>query len=371
MDTFLGCSFGCVYCYAKNRGGNYRNLTIKPANPDHIINYFKHSKRKCGGVISQMIDRRVPIHMGGMTDPFQTLELKWRVTEKVLKYLCQIKYPIVISTKSTIPTQEPYLSLLKSNPNVLIQVSLSTVIDKISAVLEPHSPSPSKRLQAMEILERNGLKTACRWQPYFPYSELNDRQFVESIANTGTKFLTLEHLKLPIEKRTNIYLDKDYREVYITNGATKLGRELVLSADNKISTIERIRSQAHAYNLQFGAADNEFHHYSDTDCCCAGVASLAGFENWFKFQISYAIIKSHGHPFDFSILNDEWKPSGLINRHINSHSRLNRKNKSFGTMEDYLKVYWNNTESVFNPTKYYGVKLLNADMKRTNIYCWS
>lgn len=368
LDTYLGCTFGCVYCYAKDRGGSYKYTISKPANPKYIINYFKDTNKKRGGVINQMIRRRVPIHMGGMSDPFQQSELKYRVTKEVLDYLCEIKYPTVISTKSIMLTEDMYLNILKKNPHLLIQFSFCSVNDDVSAVLEPFSPPPSKRLKAMEVLEKNDVHTACRWQPYIPYLDLNDHQFVESMANTGSKFLTLEHLKLPVENKSNILMNKDYRNLYIERGATQVGRELVLNVDQKIATVLFVRNLAHAFNMSFGAGDNELHHFSDTGCGCAGVAIIPGFENWAKFQISYAVYKSKRKPFDFSILQDEWRPEGLINRQINSHSRLNRKVKSFGTMEDYLRYYWNNTKSIYNPISYYGVKLLATDPEKDNTY---
>ena len=370
LDTYLGCTFGCVYCYSRDRGGNYKYTISKPADPTHIIGFFKDNNRKRGGVLNQMIRRKVPIHMGGMTDPFQQSEVKYRVTEKVLRYLCEINYPLIISTKSNLLSKDPYLMILKENPHILVQFSFCTVIDKESAILEPFSDRPSKRLRAMEMLEKNGIHTACRWQPYIPFSELNDKEFIQSIANTGSKFLTLEHLKLPIENKTNMLFNKNYWELYKEKGATQIGRELVLIVENKIATVKYIRDLTHSFNLEFGAGDNYLHQFSDTGCCCAGVASLPGFENWAKFQISYAVYKSKRTPFSFSILDDEWRPKGLINRQINSHSRLNRNNKAFGSMEDYLRYYWNNSESVFNPQRYYGIKLLTTNFKNENIYYW-
>ncbi len=371
LDTYLGCTFGCIYCSSKDRGGNYKYVVSKPANPAFINNFFTPTKRKRGGVLNQMISRKVPIHMGGMSDPFQPLEIKYRVTQNVLKHLCEIEYPIVISTKSDLLLQEPYLTFLKQNPFILVQFSFSTVIDKKSTVLEPFSTPPSKRLRAMEMLEKNGVHTACRWQPYIPFTDLDNKQFIQAIANTGSRFLTLEHLKLPIEIKEHVIFNKNYSSLYKEKGAAQVGRELILNLENKVTTVKSIRNLAHSFNLEFGAADNELHQFSDTACCCAGVASLPGFENWSKYQISYAVCKSKRSPFSFSIIDDEWRPNGLINRQINSHSRLNKNSKDFGSMEDYLRYYWNNTESIFNPIHYYGVKLLSTDFNNGNIYCWN
>jgi DNA repair photolyase len=40
LDTYLGCTFGCIYCSSKDRGGNYKYVVSKPANPAFINNFL-------------------------------------------------------------------------------------------------------------------------------------------------------------------------------------------------------------------------------------------------------------------------------------------------------------------------------------------
>src|SRR5579863_4207913 len=201
LDTYSGCAFNCTYCFARLRGGNVSDKKLRPADPDHIITRFKNSStNKSSGLISEFIQRRMPLHFGGMSDPFQPAEKELQVSLKVLKYLCAIQYPTIISTRSTLPAHEPYLSILKSNPNLLIQFSFSTSDDKLAELSEPYANPPSQLLKSIERLAMNKIRTAIRWQPYIPLFSEDPSVFIPRVAQTGITHLAFEHLKLPLEK---------------------------------------------------------------------------------------------------------------------------------------------------------------------------
>jgi DNA repair photolyase len=74
LDTYAGCGFRCSYCFARARGGNTHESGVRPANPETIKNVFELSIKKQrfeNGIVAQFLRRRVPIHFGGMSDPFQ------------------------------------------------------------------------------------------------------------------------------------------------------------------------------------------------------------------------------------------------------------------------------------------------------------
>ena len=121
-------------------------MTKKAADPTKIITRFKNAltNENQDSIISQYIRRKMPVHFGGMSDPFQPIEREFNVTFKVLKYLCSIQYPIIISTKSTLIGHPKYLDVLNSNPNMIVQFSLSTTSDSKSEIAEPSSTKPSE-----------------------------------------------------------------------------------------------------------------------------------------------------------------------------------------------------------------------------------
>ncbi len=380
MDTYSGCAFGCSYCFARLRGGNINSKKIQAADPDVIINRFKNaisSNSKNQGVITEYISKRMPVHFGGMSDPFQSIEKNLNSSLKVLKYLSSINYPIVISTKSNLIITEPYIEVLKNYSNLVIQFSFSTLKDEITKVIEPNVPTPSELLKTIEVLSKNGIKTSIRWQPYIPGVSESPESFLATISNTGAKHVGFEHLKLPLEKNNRLNAQIlalngiDLKKYYLNNNGKRDGRELILFNERKLSLIKEVKAISNLKKMTFGAADNEFQFLSDTNCCCSGVDQFDGFENWNKFQIGHAVKKAFDAQIGqikFELIEPEWKPQGAIDKHINSKSRL-KKNNSKNTIEDYILNRWNNLNSPFNPTHFYGVTFdNNYDQNGHKIY---
>lgn len=367
MDTYSGCAFGCSYCFARLRGGNIDSKKLKAADPNLIISRFQNALNNTSdtqSMITEYILRGVPVHFGGMSDPFQSIERKVQSSLKVLEYLSTINYPIVISTKSTLVSEEPYLGLLKNYPNVVVQFSFSTLDEDLTKIIEPNVALPSKLLETIELLSKNGVKTSIRWQPYIPTVSETPESFISKITQTGARHIGFEHLKLPLEKNNRIneqiltLKGIDLKRYYEDNKSKHDGRELILTSEKKIETILKVKELAHRSKLTFGAADNEFQYLSDTSCCCSGVDQFKGFENWNKFQISNAVKKSFdkkSKEIRFETIANEWKPTGSIDKHLNSKTRLNNSITP-NTVNKYILDRWENLKSPFNPTNFYGVK---------------
>jgi len=312
-----------------------------------------------------------------MSDPFQPIEEKHENTYRVLKYLCGIQYPIVISTKSTLIGKKKYVDLLKSNPNVVVQFSFSTTRDSLSDIIEPHSYKPSDILSTIKLLSSKNINTTIRWQPYIPNVSEPFEEFMSKIADVGVKHLGFEHLKLPLEKESTLWkrlisnINFDIRQFYIDNNALNDGRELILPAEYKIKNILKIKALCRQMNISFGSADNEIQYLSDNDCCCSGVDQFEGFENWNKFQIAYAIKKSKGNHITFELIENEWFPEGAIDKYLNSKSRILRKNNSHNSVKNYILERWENLNSSFNPTKFLNIEYNGLkDKNGLKIYEW-
>lgn len=368
LDTYAGCAIGCRYCFARLRGGNINTRKILVANPDVIIKKFETALiSDNSGIISQFIRRGMPVHFGGMSDPFQSLEKHFQVSYKVLEYLKSINYPVVISTKSDLLAENNYLNLIKGYKNLVVQFSFSSLNEDISKVMEPNSCNPLRLLDVIKELSTNNVNVSIRWQPYIVGVSDEIPFFFDSIKHLNIKHLGFEHLKLPTEKnheleeKINSIAGLDIYKFYKDNRAKVDGREYVLPIDYKLNNLIKIKSEALRIGIDIGYADNEFQYLSNADCCCSGVDRYPGFENWYKPQISYAIKQAYNNKAEFITLNairDEWNSNGAIDKYINSKSRLERK-MNHNTMYDYVSSRWNNLDSNFNPVNYYNIDYAN------------
>jgi DNA repair photolyase len=381
LDSYAGCAFQCTFCFARFRGGNSHGAAIRPADGNALRRIFDRAFNGTDshvGVLAQFLRRRVPVHFGGMSDPFQPAELRFRVTESFFRTLARFRYPTVVSTRSRLVATEPYVSLLREIGNVVVQFSFSSSRDLTSARFEPHSPPPSDLLRTMSKLTRRGINVTCRWQPFILGFSERPEEFVGRISTTGCRHVAFEHLKIPLERQHPLWKSfthaagRDFHKEYKSKGAVRDGREFILPANIKINTVLEAAKAVRNTGMTFGAADNEFQYLSDTGCCCSGVDQFPGFENWFKHQIGNAVRKQIGRAITYESISHEWSPYGSIDRYLNSRSRLSRRSDVIGSLLDHIRARWNDVKAPGNPSSFYGIMPSNeCSPSGHRIYRWS
>lgn len=82
-------------------------------------------------------DWDIPLHWGGLSDPFQPCEKKYLSSYKCLKIFADENYPFVVSTKGKIIANKEYLDLIK-NCNCVVQISM--VCDKYDVLEKAVQP---------------------------------------------------------------------------------------------------------------------------------------------------------------------------------------------------------------------------------------
>ena len=371
LDSFRGCGFSCTYCFARARGGNVPEPRIIPAEKDTLFRSFARADDGSPSIVAQALRRRVPIHFGGMSDPFQPAELRHRVTLSFLHTLGQRQYPTVISTKGGLASRPEYLDLLRFNRHTVVQFSLVSTSDQRAAKIEPNATQPSKLLQTMEVLSRAGVNVTCRLQPYLaPIVGLLEN-YVTTVASTGAKQISIEHLKVPLET-VNSEIIEAARDQYKSSGAVRDGREYILPTILKRSTLLSARKACHKAGIAFGCADNDFQYLSNSWACCSGVDIFPGFENYYRFQIAYAIRRSFGKQIQISTIQREWRPTGSVDRYLNSKTRLSRRSSFDGTVDAHIIHRWNTPTFAGSPASFYGVLTTDrVDRNGNLVYGWS
>lgn len=382
LDTYRGCSFRCTYCFARYRGGNSPDSAVYAADPRSIENIFCRALTQRGAklsIVGQFIRRRVPVHFGGMSDPFQPAESRFRSTAKVLQILGKYQYPTVISTRSTLVLKEPYINLLRELRPLVVQLSFSTTDDHVGQRLEPRCDPPSALLRVGEKLVENGINVTCRWQPFVPgVSEAPD-EFIRRVASVGCRHVAFEHLKLPLERRNPLWneltkaVGKDIHKEYVRIGALRDGREYVLPPEEKLDRVIEVAKLTRRAGMTFGAADNEFQYLSDNFACCSGVDQFPGFQNFFRHQVGYAIRKSRNAAnIRYDVIQNEWQPCGSIDRYLNSRTRVGGGGTGEGSLKEHVLSRWNNPGAPGSPTSFFGVSVAARRLGRHPVvYEWS
>jgi DNA repair photolyase len=199
LDSYSKCSFRCSYCFAKNRGGNHPPKGLKVIDHDYLDRVISKSLNPNSGklsVIGQLLKKQVPVHFGGMSDPFMHYEESKRSTLNTLKVLKKHRYPTIISTKGDLIIGQEYLEVLAESL-VTVQVSFSTLNDIISKQIEFNTPLPSSRLKVIKELSKICFVSA-RLQPLIPGNIELAMEAISTLAEAGVKHISVELLKLSL-----------------------------------------------------------------------------------------------------------------------------------------------------------------------------
>lgn len=152
INPYVGCLHGCVYCYSRfmkrftghtEKWGEFVDIKI---NAPEILEKELLRNPKRGVVL-----------LGSVTDAYQLVEKKYKITQAILETLLRYDFPISILTKSDLVTRD--VDLLKQFSDCDVGLTV-TILDRQTAKdFEPRSSSPQQRLKALEILHNAGIKT--------------------------------------------------------------------------------------------------------------------------------------------------------------------------------------------------------------------
>jgi DNA repair photolyase len=131
-------------------------VDVKINAPDVLT---KEIKRKARGTV----------WISGVCDPYQPLEAKYQLTRRCLEILAVSGWPVTIQTRSPLVLRD--MDILKGLSDIEVGLSITTANDEIRKIFEPDAPSIMDRLNTIELLHKNGIRTFVMIAPALPEAE--------------------------------------------------------------------------------------------------------------------------------------------------------------------------------------------------------
>ena len=160
VNPYVGCSHGCVYCYASfmKRFTGHREpwgsfLDVKVNAPQLLEKQTRRTRRRRH--YPQLGDRPVPARRGPMARD-----------EGMPGGAGRQALPRRILTKSPLVLRD--LDLLKTFENLSVGSPITTDDDAVRNIFEPGAPSIKARIEALETLHKNGISTYAFIGPVLP-----------------------------------------------------------------------------------------------------------------------------------------------------------------------------------------------------------
>lgn len=259
VDTYKTCSFGCTYCFANCRKIMEFEKTLQVGNiglvEKKLDKIFNKKQFDPTNFLDKLIADGYDWHCGGMSDPFQPIEEKLKVTQQLLDVTNQYGIHILFSTKS----DTTYGADIRPDLHTF-QLSVTNVHNRTD--IEPNVPDIRSRYKFYRQLKDRGFKVGIRVQPFIPC--VTNLEIVKMFRDAD--HFTIEGLKLvPQNKEHKEYLLKltglsaaDFTQMGLLNLRPKL-REILYQP-----FIEKLNQ----YNIPYSIADNDMHHIGTSKCCC-------------------------------------------------------------------------------------------------------
>jgi DNA repair photolyase len=197
LNPYRGCSHGCSYCYARptheylgfSAGLDFETRILVKEDAPELLRKALSSPRWEPRVVA----------LSGVTDAYQPVEAKLRLTRRCLEVFAEFRNPVTIITKSALVARDAdLLAELARHDAASVNVSITSLDDRLRRALEPRASSPKSRLAAIETLAAAGVPVGVLCAPVIP--GLNDAEIpaiLAAAAEAGAREAGWVMLRLP------------------------------------------------------------------------------------------------------------------------------------------------------------------------------
>jgi len=181
LNTYSGCAHACIYCDARSQRyylEDFENEVIIKTNFDNKLDQrLKRARSLLPDVIAP----------GGVNDAYQPIEKEIEHSRKVFQVIAKHKFPINIATKSNLVTRDiDIFKKIALDTWCTIGFSISTTNKELVKFLEPYSPSPSERLEALKIIkkEASNIQVGTYFIPIIPFLTDHDENLEDVVKKS-------------------------------------------------------------------------------------------------------------------------------------------------------------------------------------------
>jgi len=198
INPYRGCEHGCIYCYARptheylgfSAGLDFETRILVKEDAPELLRAALSARRWVPKTLA----------ISGVTDAYQPIERKLRLTRRCLEVLAEFRNPVAIITKNRLVARDvDVLSELARHHAATVFLSVTTLDAAFARKLEPRTSPPALRLAAIEALAAAKVPVGVLAAPVIP--GLNDHELpaiLVAAVQAGARFAGYTSVRLPL-----------------------------------------------------------------------------------------------------------------------------------------------------------------------------
>ncbi len=198
INPYRGCEHGCSYCYARptheflgmSAGLDFEAKILVKEDAPELLRRELSAPRWQPRTVA----------LAGVTDPYQPVERRLKLTRRCLEVLAEFRNPVGIVTKNHLVTRDlDLLGELARHDAAAVFLSVTTLDGELARTLEPRATQPAGRLAAVEALAGAGVPVGVLVAPVIP--GLTDHEMpsiLAAAARAGAAYAGYVLLRLPL-----------------------------------------------------------------------------------------------------------------------------------------------------------------------------
>ena len=198
VNPYRGCEHGCAYCYARptheylgfSAGLDFESKILVKLNAGSLLS----------AELSKPSWKPQVLVMSGVTDCYQPIERKLKLTRSCLEVLADFRNPTAVVTKNFLVTRDvDLLQRLAKYNAALVTISITTLDADLAARLEPRASTPRARLAAVRELARAEIPVGVNVAPIIPgLTDPKIPHIIQAAAEAGARCAHYTIVRLPL-----------------------------------------------------------------------------------------------------------------------------------------------------------------------------
>jgi DNA repair photolyase len=162
-NPYIGCSFGCTYCYAMFLPQNRRPREEWGRWFQAKTNALELARKQAPKAAGQAV------YISSVTDPYMPVERSLQLTRGILEALIPHQPRLLVQTRGPLVTRD--LDLLRQFRAVRVNLSIPTDSEETRLAFEPKAPLLERRWEAAEAVRAAGVPVGICVTPMLPLGD--------------------------------------------------------------------------------------------------------------------------------------------------------------------------------------------------------